>query len=405
MLGFGFGPRPRRLSTTVQISPNGFANNGALNTALRAMITGVRAGTRRGRIVWKGDSTIVGQGAGTGAPYFLGGAQTNRVPAALAALLSAAGIPTLDNAMVADNGMLQAGGSYPLATYDPRFVDGGNGAAFQIAQDFAGGGYRATGTGADSFTPTVAVNRFEVVIFNSNSFNLTFLIDGAVPSSVTISGSSGSPAATAAGNVVTVASPGNGVTRIIVAAATTAVHTLSWRSNNFNGALRSVMGFASGTPAIDQLVHASLGARADQQGKDLSGSNIWGGLDQLGFDAPDLTIIDCGLNEMGQGSSVATYQAALQAMVTRGKVSGDVLLVFPYPAAAPYNTNVASYLAAAASVASSSGVSFMSLYDYYSGIVDTSRFSDALVHGKAIFYAEVAGVLKQAITAMNGGTL
>ena len=165
------------------------------------------------------------------------------------------------------------------------------------------------------------------------------------------------------------------------------------------------MGFASGTPAIDQLVHASLGARADQQGKDLSGSNIWGGLDQLGFDAPDLTIIDCGLNEMGQGSSVATYQAALQAMVTRGKVSGDVLLVFPYPAAAPYNTNVASYLVAAAGVASSSGVSFMSLYDHYSGIVDTSRFSDSLVHGKPAFYAEVAGVLKQAIMAMNGGAL
>ncbi len=399
MRGLGFGVKNRRYSPGVAAPLAGFAGNGAANATVKAMLARVANGTGRGRIVWKGDSTTAGQGGGTTADSFrLTNARPNRVSAVFAALMSSAGYPTLDNAMVGDHNLAASTG-VALAAYDPRFVSGdGN---FQAQQDFAGGAFRNPGTIADSFTPNVAVDRFEVVIYNSNSYTLTFLIDGAAPASIALAGSTGSPAAIVTGNTVSVATPGTGYTRLVIAAATAAPHSLSWTANGINlAAIRSVMGYASTTRAIDQLVHAALGARADQQSKDNSGGNLWGGLDALVFDAPDLTIINCGLNEMAQGASVATYQAALQAMVTRAKTSGDALLVFPYPAATPYNNGVAAFKAAAAGVASGSGISFMSLYDYYGGVVDTARFSDAVVHGNAAFYGEVAAVLKRAVMAM-----
>ena len=393
----------RRLNRNMPIPvplPIGFAINGATNTALKAMIAGVRAGTRRGRIVWKGDSTTVGQGGGTGAPFYLAGARPNRVPAVLASMLSTAGVPTLDNAMVGDNGMLVAG-SYPLASYDPRYSAGN--AVFQTVQDFAGGAYQSPRETASSFTPSVAVDRFEVVVYNSNAYALRLMIDGAAPASIAVTGSTGSPAATvASANSINVSASGNGYTRLKIMASSAGTRTLSWAEIGTTGgvAVRSVLGYASGTPAIDMLVHAALNAQASQQGKDNSGSNFWGGLDALGFDVPDLTIINCYYNESAQGISQGVYQAALQSMVTKAKLSGDVLIVFPPPATSPYNNSVATYLATAAGVASSNNVSFMSLYDYYAGVADTSRFADAQVHPTAAFNVEVAGVLKQAVMAM-----
>lgn len=412
-IGFGTGSGRHRIGgrTSAPVAPPapspfappaGFALNGSTNVALKAMVARVKRGAGRGLIVWKGDSTTVGQGGGTTADgYGLTNARPNRPPAVLASLLSAAGVATLDNAMVGDNGMTIAGG-FALAGYDARFAAGnGN---FAGGLDFAGGSYRSPGTGPDSFTPDGPVDRFEVVIFNSNGYTLTFLIDGAAPEAITVAGATGSPAATVSGDTVNVATPGSGFTRLIITAAAT--HTLSWRANAMNlGAIRSVTGYASGDRAIDQLVHASLGASAAQQA---ASGNAWQNLDALGFDAPDLTIINLGLNDMNNAVSAASYQASLQALVAKGKASGDVLLAFPHPAAAPYNTNVAALRSAAADVAAASGVAFISLFDHFGGSFTPAlqaRMFDGAVHGNAGFCAEVAIVYRDCIRAMNGGVL
>lgn len=133
------------------VPPAGFALNGSTNVALKAMVARVKRGAGRGLIVWKGDSTTVGQGGGTTADgYGLTNARPNRPPAVLASLLSAAGVATLDNAMVGDNGMTIAGG-FALAGYDARFAAGnGN---FAGGLDFAGGSYRSPGTGPTASRP------------------------------------------------------------------------------------------------------------------------------------------------------------------------------------------------------------------------------------------------------------
>jgi hypothetical protein len=398
MRGFGFGTgRRRRSGGEVVTVPNpvGFALNGSTNGALKTMVARVRAGTARGRIVWKGDSTTVGQGSGTGAPYYLAGARANRVPAVLAGLLSASGTPALDNAMVGDNGMNQAG-KFPFVSYDTRFAIGAPAGSFAVFQSLPGGSYYSPGTGVFSFTPTASVNIFEVVIYNLSANILTFLIDGIAPQSIVIDKFTGSPSATTVGNTV-VAAGGTGFSRAIITASTTGVHTLSCTSSASSGAgIRSILGFASGVRAIDMLVHASLGASAAQQA-DIS-SEGWTNNGALAFDAPDLTIVNCGLNDMAGGVSTAAYAGSLQTIINTAKLSGDVLLVFPHRCIAPLNNNVANYLVTAAVLAASNTCAFMSLDQYFGGVVD-SRLVDG-AHGSAAFYGEVGDVLKRCISAM-----
>lgn len=402
MRGFGFGVGKRRslggaavVVPTPDPTPVGFALNGSPNAALKTMVARVRAGTGRGRIVWKGDSTTVGQGSGTGAPYYLAGARANRVPAAFAAGLSAAGTPTLDNAMVGDNGMNQAA-SFPFVSFDPRFAIGSPTGSFAVFQALAGGSYYTPNTGLCSFTPTSSVNTFEVVTYNLGAHILTFLIDGVAPQSVVIDKTSGSPGATVVGNTVVIAN-GTGFSRAIVTASTTGPHTLSCRSNTASGAgIRSILGFASGTRAIDILVHATLGAKASDQAH--IGPEGWTNNGALAFDTPDLTIINCGLNDMASGVSTTAFSGSLQTIITTAKATGDVLLMFPHRCIAPLSNNVANYMAAAAALAASNACAFMNLDQYFGGVVDVRLVDGG--HGNAAFYAEVGDVAKRCVTAM-----
>jgi hypothetical protein len=398
MRGFGFGIGMRRAAGGAVVAvpnPVGFALNGSSNAALKAMVARVRAGTGRGRIVWKGDSTTVGQGSGTGAPYYLAGARANRVPAVFAALLSTAGTPTLDNAMVGDNGMNQASG-FPFVSYDPRFVIGSPVGSFAPFQALPGGSYYTPNTGICSFTPTTSVNTFEVVFYNLGAHILTFLIDGAPPQSIVIDKFTGSPSATASGNTVVI-SNGTGFSRAIITASTSGPHTLSCASNTATGAgIRSILGYASETRAIDILVHASLGAAAADQAH--ISTEGWTNNGALAFDAPDLTIINCGLNDMAGNVSTAAYAASVQTIITTARSTGDVLLMFPHRCIAPLNNNVANYLIAAAALAVSNACAFMSLDQYFGGVVDPRLVDGG--HGNAAFYAEVGDAVKRCVAVM-----
>jgi hypothetical protein len=403
MGGFGFGVgRHRRKAApagAVGTSITGFALNGSSNAILKAAVARVKANTGRGRIVFKGDSTTVGQGGGSGAPYNLAGARANRIPAVLSSLLSTAGIATLDNSMVGDNGMTQAG--FGLGAYDTRASPGAW--SYENGQGFAGGNFLTNRAGAFSFAPATNVDTFEVDIYNSNVFNLSLSIDGVAPSSVIVAKTSGSPAAIVTGSSISIPGAGSGFSRIVVTAANTGAHSLAMTSSTgfADGAIRSISAYASATRALDILVHAALGATAVNQA---AIGNGWSNNDALAFDAPDLTIINCGLNEMGSGGSSSAYSAALQTMIATARLSGDVLLMFPHPSGSPYNNNVATFRNIASGLAVSNSIAFISLYDYFGGTFTPAlqaRMADGIVHGTAEFYAEVGDVLKQCILAMT----
>ncbi len=365
----------------------GFAANGAANTAFRAAVARVRAGTGRGRIVWKGDSITVGQGGGSNADQFgLTGARAKRIPAVLAALLSDGGTPTLDGSIVADNGVNGATGQQLIGAYDPRIVQPLGGAAWGLnrSAELAGGGFWKPAAGQLTFRPTAPVDTFEIVAYRSENETYQVTIDGAAP-------------ATGAAQFTTAAE--NGFVRHVVKAAGAASRVLALTGTTTRGALRSITGYDSAVPALDMIVHAALGASSAHQSATGSG---WSNREALAFDAPDLTIVCLGLNDMAVGTGAGAYGNNLRAIVDTAKQSGDVLLLFPTPAGGTYNDQVMAYRDAAAAVAAEKTVAFFSLYDHY-GPFDAAmaaRMFDGQVHPGAALLAEIADRIRQALQRM-----
>ena len=195
--------------------PTGLALNGSANSTLKAMLARVKAGSGRGRLSLVGDSTSVADGAGAGGAR-IAGARANRPSAVLAALLTGAGYPALDNSLYSAN--VQPSG-LTLPAYDPRIALGSwqefNPASNAVFGDFAGGGFLGAGTG-DPLTVTLAnVDTFEVQVYNTGTFTLTFRINGAAPASGPASQSF---------------TPTTGTTRVILKAASVGSHTLSLAS-------------------------------------------------------------------------------------------------------------------------------------------------------------------------------
>lgn len=362
---------------------NGFSQNGATNTRFIAALNRVKAGTGSGIIVEKGDSTTVGQGAGTGV-NFCTGARVLRSSHIAAGLMRDLGVLCFDRAQMNTNRMEAAGTS--LAAYDPRCVQGGW--ALLENQNFAGGGamFRNSGPGAFTLTET-DVDRFEIVCFNAASGNLDILIDGAAPAI--------GPA------TVLINGTGTGLTKIVVGAAAAGTHTLSLSSAQ-EIFFRSIRPFKSTALAMDYLDHAALGVTTESQ----ASAENFGNRDSILYDAPDLTIIRGGLNDMANNISAATFKSAVQAIITDAKVSGDVLLMSPLPAASPYNNaNIAAYRQALSELAVSNSVSYFDIWQYYGGFTTAyqARTRDG-VHPTAELYAEIGSLQFDAIQNMVAGS-
>lgn len=370
---------PTPTPTPTPAALNGYYANGATNTKLKAAIARVTGGTGRGMIVYAGDSITTGQGGGTGTNG-IAGARTARFPSKVAELLTSSGIPTLDNGIESDNGAYVGGSSLPL--YDTRATLGG----WQISQgmSFSGGGFLRPSPDTPLTLTIPGVDTFVAIPYNSNSGTYTAQIDGAAPAS------GGTFTSTAAGNF----------TKYEIKTASLGNHTISLLGP-VSAAFRSLRAYNSAVAAFDSSVHSALGAASFQQAS--TGGTNWNCVEALKFDAPDLTIIMLGANDMFNAVATSTFSGALQTLVTAGKVSGDVLLVFPPPAKDRYNTNVSDYNAAAKAVAATNGVAFFSFWEYYGPFTTEfgTRYYDGQVHPKAELYAEMGGLIKQAIDLMR----
>lgn len=70
----------------------------------------------------------------------------------------------------------------------------------------------------------------------------------------------------------------------------------------------------------------------------------WGSIPAIQAYAPDLTIIQLGVNDRLQGINIPTYQSNLRLLITAAQVSGDVLLTSSMPSGtAVANVNEAGY--------------------------------------------------------------
>ncbi|WP_375396520.1 SGNH/GDSL hydrolase family protein [uncultured Sphingomonas sp.] len=403
MPGFGLGiasaaRRRYRFQMVIAdpiVPPVGFVRNGATNPALKAMLARVAGGTGRGRIVFKGDSTSAGAG-GSDLAADNTGARPFRPAAALAGQLSTGGIPALDNGFVGDNGMTKEGGC-GLPAYDGRVVL----ANWNVYPDysFAGGALLGSNSGALTFTATTSVDTFEMVLFNlSSPAVMTVLIDGAAPASIVRSGGM-----TGSANTLVAGTSGVGFCKAIVTAASAGTHTISLTSNTTDRPiLRSIIAYDSAVRAIDMLVHAVNGAKSADQGY-TSSPDLFYNNDALGYDAPDLTVINLGLNDGSQGVSASAYSSNLQAIVAKAKLSGDVLLVSPHPASSSFSAFAmqTGLRDAAAALAVANGIAYMDLYSYFVSFAAVqSRLADGFVHPRGEMYAEIGQVYRRCIQAM-----
>lgn len=378
--------------TTPTPSLNGFYANGATNPKLLAALQGVKAGTRRGRIVFKGDSTSVGEGGGTGTLGLID-ARKSRPSFIVAGLLTAAGVPTFDEAVFGTHGISNFSSGVTLGQYDPRI----NQSTWKLneAQEFSGGGLLSSANGSDpiTITPNGTFDRYDFVYYRTSEANRKAYFAIGTGAGVFPDTGPGSEGLTAlAGGGFGSLAYGMNVARsplVGQTSASTALAVRSWRP------------FNTGVPAIDILNHASRGAKAADQAS--SSASNWNNLDALKYDVPDLTVINLGLNDMNTGVSADSYRANLLTIITAAKISGDALLVFPHPASGAFNNNVAAFHAAAKQLATDQGIAFFSIYEYLGAAFTSAlaaRMFDGAAHPKAELYAEIGQRITDAIKRM-----
>jgi hypothetical protein len=258
-----------------------------------------------------GDSKTAGVGTG------FGGSDTGQFRFAsskgprLAQVLSARGLPAIAESMWGDAGT----SAVPASQYDPR-RSGFSGwtQAGGVGGDGGIGGTMSTTTGTTpgTFTPSIPVDRVRVY-FKQGEGNVT-----TATASVTVDG--GASLATLPGG----STPGytRGSQIIIPTLASHAISVTPAGSAPFY--LAGMVAWDSTKPSIDIANIAVSGVKASWQSTSQR-------LNWLGQMLPDLTIINILSNDMlaSGATDVAVATASIQLTVTRAKVTGDVILVFP----------------------------------------------------------------------------
>lgn len=263
-----------------------------------------------------GDSKTAGVATGFGAD--LGQFRyVSSLPNQLAKVLSARGLPAIAESMWGDAGTSQV----PASLYDPRRSGfsgwsqyGGNGGDGGIGGTMA----TTTTTNPGTFTPSIPVDR--VIVFYKQGENFV----ATATASVTVDG--GASLATLNGG----STPG--YTRSpAINLGTLASHAIS--VTPAGGApfyLAGMIAWDSTKPSIDIANLGVSGVKASWQATNarlnwINTSTVPGAL------RPDLTVINIGSNDMiaSGPTDITAFTASVQAVITRAKLSGDVILVFP----------------------------------------------------------------------------
>jgi lysophospholipase L1-like esterase len=115
--------------------------------------------------------------------------------------------------------------------------------------------------------------------------------------------------------------------------------------------------------------------------------------------APDLCIIWLGVNDAGASVAATTYATNLAGIVTYCQASGDVILMTLVPSSgSPYTTYEPEYLSQVQSVAATSSLPIVDIWDRYKATWQTSFMSNAL-HPNNSGYLDIAGAISKILIA------
>lgn len=339
----------------------------------RPKLAGVLAKTGRAKILCVGDSTTAGLGAGSGGTTNSTGARQNSYPDFLGARLNALGIPTT----------LGSFGGYGNdtgnAAYDARVSYG---AGWSSSGSTIGGGLIANSstTNPISFTPAETFDTIDLYFLSfTNNGTFTVNVDGGAAAATINSGAS---------NV--------GYTKQTVTVAR-GTHTINIARNGTGGIvyLLLVDTYDSTKPAVSII---NVGKSGSTSNSWVDTSLAWSTLTMIGNLAPDLTILDLGINDAIQSVALATYTANMQTVIAKAKLTGDVIAKLPnpnnLPAVVPYVTALRG-LAAQLKLPTIDNA-YRDGNSGASGAAPAAFFFDAL-HRTALGYADTARSVEKAI--------
>lgn len=336
----------------------------ALLPKWRKALARVVSGQGNGRILCIGDSTTVGTGsvAGGAGP----GVKNASYPTLTASLLSGIGLAASSQNCFGDFGY---GANAP--TYDSRFVLGNW--AFGSPNNMAGQCYTAGATTASplSFTPSINTDTCEIYYLTGSTGSFNANINGG-------------------GNTLVNTAGGNGVSKVTITGALGAnVYNCLWAS----GSNVFICGFIAYNSAVKQVHVVNMGRGGGKAG-DINGA-FPAASNHIAAIAPDLTIIQIGINDWTTATSLGSYAASVQTVITGALAVGDCML------SSPIYTNPASvasaaqtpYTAALQSLAITNGIPFVDtnyrLGGFAAGNANGMYYTDG-VHGSALGYADEA---------------
>lgn len=341
----------------------------------RVALANAFTGSARAKIVQLGDSTTVGAGSND----TLNGLRTGSVTAHLRRLLAGTGLPVTDDTVVGDNYVPNAGMA-GITAYNPNITFSGSG-WIRSPTSLGGAMFRSQSTGdACTYTPTYACDRLDIY-YPQDVGNGTF----------TVSDASGTLATVNSGTSPTQ------ITKLTVtrATASTAPITITHTAGS-DVYIAAIDGYNSAVKAISLYNCAGYGTQASfLKSTSSGGTNPWA---QAVFNAiaPDLTIINYGINETRFNTDAATYSESMQWVITMAKRggAGDVLLVWHHPDNNPLNPSLTEPTRQACyALAAANNLPLIDLTERFGSYAAMSAVYYDSVHLRSIGYSDVARAL------------
>ncbi|MCW2318304.1 lysophospholipase L1-like esterase [Rhodoblastus acidophilus] len=329
----GFDPEAREMAAAAVAAAQNISVNPAnlipgvsnfdplLLPKARAAFAKVRLSRGRAKVATLGDSTWAGIGAGTGGDHNLTGARQATVAWTIATILNGRGLPAIPDAVFSC-------GAVPAPTiYNPNVVQGSGWVL--SGQNTAGGTLWQNGTTTGtvlSVTTTTPCNAFDVYYANVNTAQFTLQIDSETPVTVNVT------------------SAGNALLKATVTTTIEGIHTLNIVRTGASGNvfIGMIDPYSTAKPRASIW---NMGIGGSQTSTWINTSASWSTLNALTTYAPDLTLINLGINDEGNNVSIPTFTANMQTIINGAKASGDVALIMHHSCSGHEAQEPATYAA------------------------------------------------------------
>ncbi len=338
--------------------------------------SGVISGARRAKVACVGDSNTTGYGSVAGGAA---NCVASSYPRRLADRLAAGGVAARwDSAWGTFN---ESAVNIPI--YDTRRVVGagwapGDGGAWSLGGPAL---LNNTTTNAYSVTPTGQFDTVDVwVLRNTGLGTVAVDVDGGVATNIALIG-------------------GSDIYKTTISAGALGTHTVNIRRVSGDCYVVGVDCYNSAAP---EAAVYNIGWDSGTSGNMATATKGYSPLPALGLIQPDVTILMNGINDWNASIAVSTYTTNNQAIITKGKLTGDVIVMAPIEttgaaaaaAQAPYRT-------AMRDLAAANGCVFIDMQERFGtyATANANGFMADSSHPMGVAYTDMACLVSRVLLA------